>query len=271
MQSAPKAAAPKPAPKAAAVKASAPKAAAPKAAGASAGAGKQSLRGITETYTKAACCVIPPKGVWDPIQEIRKRYDSAYNRWMPHVNLLFPFIPGLRACELSVYLVVQCGCCPRACRKVLLKGARSGYGGQACGHSSVQGPLHLARLLWPFAVTLLLVDQVTLGEFRFFSKGTKAVMYLHPAEEVRTAACWLAAMKFEGFNVELRAVLWLLAGRVQLPRAHLLRLRSDVPAVRRPPRRWLHPSSHCGPVPGQPSQAAPSGAAERMVAARVYW
>jgi 2'-5' RNA ligase len=39
-----------------------------------------------------ACCIIPPKELWAPIQEIRSRHDSAYNRWMPHVNLFFPFV-----------------------------------------------------------------------------------------------------------------------------------------------------------------------------------
>ena len=38
-----------------------------------------------------ACCIIPPESLWGPIQDIRKRKDKAYDRWPPHVNLLFPF------------------------------------------------------------------------------------------------------------------------------------------------------------------------------------
>lgn len=41
---------------------------------------------------KSALVVIPPQSLWDPIQEIRKVHDKAYNRWMPHVNLLYPFV-----------------------------------------------------------------------------------------------------------------------------------------------------------------------------------
>jgi poly(A) polymerase len=28
--------------------------------------------------------------------EIRSKYDKAHNRWMPHINLLFPFVPTLK-------------------------------------------------------------------------------------------------------------------------------------------------------------------------------
>jgi poly(A) polymerase len=50
--------------------------------------------------------IIPPDEIWEPIQQIRKQNDKAYERWysmnfknivhlivrMPHINLLFPFI-----------------------------------------------------------------------------------------------------------------------------------------------------------------------------------
>lgn len=29
----------------------------------------------------------------EEIEDIRKKYDTAYNRWPPHVNLLFPYFP----------------------------------------------------------------------------------------------------------------------------------------------------------------------------------
>ncbi|MFX0187795.1 MAG: 2'-5' RNA ligase family protein [Candidatus Hodarchaeota archaeon] len=41
-------------------------------------------------YTSAVV-IIPPESLWEPIQEIRKTYDRQINRWMPHINLLYPF------------------------------------------------------------------------------------------------------------------------------------------------------------------------------------
>ena len=40
---------------------------------------------------KSAVCIIPPEHLWGPIQAIRKKHDRAFKRWMPHVNLLYPF------------------------------------------------------------------------------------------------------------------------------------------------------------------------------------
>jgi 2'-5' RNA ligase len=31
--------------------------------------------------------------VWEPIQAIRRQYDRQFSRWMPHINLLYPFLP----------------------------------------------------------------------------------------------------------------------------------------------------------------------------------
>ena len=41
-----------------------------------------------------AVAVVPPEGVWSPVQAIRKRHDRKFSRWMPHLNLLYPFRPA---------------------------------------------------------------------------------------------------------------------------------------------------------------------------------
>ena len=40
----------------------------------------------------SAVVIIPPKKIWTPIQEIRKRYDRHINNWMPHITLIYPFV-----------------------------------------------------------------------------------------------------------------------------------------------------------------------------------
>jgi len=40
-----------------------------------------------------ALCYIPPSSIWEPIQEIRQVMDKGFERWPPHINLLFPFLP----------------------------------------------------------------------------------------------------------------------------------------------------------------------------------
>jgi 2'-5' RNA ligase len=45
-----------------------------------------------KTY-KTAVVVIPPEDTWAPIQAIREKHDRAFQRWMPHITLLYPFRP----------------------------------------------------------------------------------------------------------------------------------------------------------------------------------
>jgi 2'-5' RNA ligase len=45
---------------------------------------------MKKEYT-SACVIIPPEDKWEQIQLIRKNYDRQINRWMPHINLLYPF------------------------------------------------------------------------------------------------------------------------------------------------------------------------------------
>ena len=42
---------------------------------------------------QAAVVLIPPEELWGPIETLRSKYDRTYERWMPHVTLLYPFVP----------------------------------------------------------------------------------------------------------------------------------------------------------------------------------
>lgn len=37
--------------------------------------------------------IIPPENKWEPIQQIRQAHDRHIHRWMPHINLIYPFRP----------------------------------------------------------------------------------------------------------------------------------------------------------------------------------
>lgn len=41
---------------------------------------------------RSALVIIPPETVWGPIQALRQKYDRQFQRWMPHINLLYPFV-----------------------------------------------------------------------------------------------------------------------------------------------------------------------------------
>lgn len=55
-----------------------------------------------------AVAIVPPQEVWGPIQAIRARHDRQFRRWMPHVNLLYPFYPPGRFDEAVLRLVDAC-------------------------------------------------------------------------------------------------------------------------------------------------------------------
>jgi 2'-5' RNA ligase len=48
---------------------------------------------MTEKTHETAVVLIPPRACWNPIQAIRERFDRHIHRWMPHITLLYPFVP----------------------------------------------------------------------------------------------------------------------------------------------------------------------------------
>ncbi|KAK6171538.1 hypothetical protein SNE40_019706 [Patella caerulea] len=56
---------------------------------------------------KSAVVIIPPKLVWEQIQNIRSQYDKAYQRWMPHINLMYPFMPDTKFSSLVPELEIK--------------------------------------------------------------------------------------------------------------------------------------------------------------------
>ena len=62
---------------------------------------------MNKVFTSAVV-IIPPKDKWEPIQEIRRQYDSQIKRWMPHINLIYPFRPERFFKELSIKLEKEC-------------------------------------------------------------------------------------------------------------------------------------------------------------------
>jgi 2'-5' RNA ligase len=43
--------------------------------------------------TRSAIIITPPQELWEPIQAIRRAHDKSFERWMPHINLVYGFIP----------------------------------------------------------------------------------------------------------------------------------------------------------------------------------
>jgi 2'-5' RNA ligase len=64
--------------------------------------------GISGKTHQTAVAFVPPQEVWGPIQAIRERHDRQYRRWMPHINLLYPFYLAGQFTEALPPLVAAC-------------------------------------------------------------------------------------------------------------------------------------------------------------------
>jgi 2'-5' RNA ligase len=62
---------------------------------------------LSKTH-QTAVAIVPPQEVWGPIQAIRERHDRQFRRWMPHINLFYPFYPPERFDQTLPRLVDAC-------------------------------------------------------------------------------------------------------------------------------------------------------------------
>jgi RNA 2',3'-cyclic 3'-phosphodiesterase len=49
-----------------------------------------------------AVVLIPPEEIWEPIQRVRRLHDAGVRRWMPHITLLYPFVPHERLDQAAI-------------------------------------------------------------------------------------------------------------------------------------------------------------------------
>jgi 2'-5' RNA ligase len=66
------------------------------------------MLGMENLDHKTAAVIIPPEDVWGPIQAIRQKHDSKVGRWMPHITLIYPFLPRSRFGRAAKELVSAC-------------------------------------------------------------------------------------------------------------------------------------------------------------------
>ncbi|KAF2033961.1 hypothetical protein EK21DRAFT_48927, partial [Setomelanomma holmii] len=46
----------------------------------------------THLSHKSALCLLPPASITPPVEAVRKIHDKHFERWPPHINLLYPFL-----------------------------------------------------------------------------------------------------------------------------------------------------------------------------------
>jgi 2'-5' RNA ligase len=48
---------------------------------------------ISLNSPNTALCIIPPEHLWPKFDRLRSLYDKAYEKWPPHINLVYPYVP----------------------------------------------------------------------------------------------------------------------------------------------------------------------------------
>ena len=59
-------------------------------------------------FYNSAVVIIPPQEKRDSIQEIRAIHDRGFNRWMPHITLIYPFRPKTQYMTLEKEFSEKC-------------------------------------------------------------------------------------------------------------------------------------------------------------------
>ncbi|ORY64963.1 uncharacterized protein BCR38DRAFT_367805 [Pseudomassariella vexata] len=53
-----------------------------------------------------ALCIFPPRHLWGSIDRLRMLYDKAFEKWPPHVNLIYPFV-GVESLPAASDLIIS--------------------------------------------------------------------------------------------------------------------------------------------------------------------
>jgi 2'-5' RNA ligase len=51
---------------------------------------------------KSALVLLPPSTIWPPIQSLREKHNRCFKCWLPHINLIYPFVasPSINICAI---------------------------------------------------------------------------------------------------------------------------------------------------------------------------
>lgn len=66
------------------------------------------MAGMESLDHKTAAVIIPTEDVWSAIQAIRLKHDSKVGRGMPHITLVYPFLPRSRWARAEEELISTC-------------------------------------------------------------------------------------------------------------------------------------------------------------------
>jgi len=74
-----------------------------------AGLDLESTQVVKPVHT-SALVLLPPEVTWKRLDKIRKRFDPSFGRWMPHINVLYGFVPEAHFDEATLMIerVVRC-------------------------------------------------------------------------------------------------------------------------------------------------------------------